>query len=100
MVVTTLEAHVPEEGWAKLRAAFAEGQRQVPPQMVRSYLVQAAADPTLWRILTVWKSRAALEEMRATVPVPAGILMFRAAGAEPTLDLCEVRDIVAGEARV
>ncbi len=98
MVLTTLEAHVAEEEWEKLRAAFAEGEREIPPQMVRSYLVQGSADPTLWRILTVWKSRAALEEMRASTAVPAGVLMFRAAGAEPTLGLMDVRDIVTGGA--
>ncbi|HEX9107556.1 MAG TPA: antibiotic biosynthesis monooxygenase [Longimicrobiales bacterium] len=96
MVITTLEAHVREEGWGRLQAAYADAQREVPPQMVRSYLVQGSADPTLWRILTVWRSRAALEEMRASVTVPAGIVIFRAAGAEPAVGMFDVRDIVMG----
>ncbi len=58
--------------------------------MVRTYITQSATDKTLWQIISVWKSREALEEMRNSGQTPAGILMFRAAGAEPKLAIFDV----------
>ncbi len=89
-VMTVLEARVPRERWDDLRASFAQGQGQLPRQMVHSYLMQSAADPELWRTVAVWESRAALDEYRRSVETPGGVLFFRAAGAEPTLALFEI----------
>ena len=41
-------------------------------------------------IQTWWTSREALTALRSTGTPPAGILMFRAAGAEPTLSVFDV----------
>ena len=60
-----------------------------PPGLARSHLVSATADPTRWRIETLWASREALAAMRQA-GTPAGVLMFRAAGAEPSLSLYDV----------
>jgi heme-degrading monooxygenase HmoA len=89
MVLTILEATVAPERIADLQAAFRDAASQVPPGFVRSHLLSAAADATRWRIETLWTSREALAAMRQT-GTPAGILMFRAAGAEPSLSLYEV----------
>jgi hypothetical protein len=51
--------------------------------------VTDAADSTRWRIETLWTSREVLTAMRQ-VGTPAGVLMFRAAGAEPTLSVYDV----------
>ena len=89
MVLTVLEATVALERVADLQAAFRNAASQVPPGLVRSHLVTAAADPTRWRIETYWTSREVIAAMRQA-GTPAGVLMFRAAGAEPTLSVYEV----------
>lgn len=87
MVVTVLEATVAADRVGDLKAAYAVGA--IPPGLVRSELLCASNDPTRWRIQTLWSSRAALDAMRGT-GTPAGVLMFRAAGAEPTLTVFDV----------
>ena len=89
MVLTILEATVTSERAADLQAAFRSATAQVPPGFIRSHLVSAAADPTHWRIETLWTSREALAAMRQT-GTPAGVLMFRSAGAEPSLTVYDV----------
>ncbi len=90
-VMTVLEASVEPQHWQALGDAYRQGtQAGLPPQMLESFLVQSTADPKLWRIVSVWRSRAALAEMQKSTATPAGILMFRAAGAEPKLSLFDV----------
>ena len=89
MVLTILEATVAPERAAELQSAFRNAAAQLPPGLVRSHLVNAAADPTRWRIETFWTSREALAAMRQA-GTPAGVLMFRAAGAEPSLTVYDV----------
>ncbi len=98
MIMTVLEAHVPTEKWAALEAAFRSGNGHLPPQMVQSYLVQSTGDPTLWRGISVWRSREALEEYRRSVETPGGILMFQSVGVEPQLSLFEVVTHAVGSA--
>lgn len=92
MVVTILEARVDEERSSALQAAYRKGITQLPPQMVQTFLVQDGSAKTDWRIISVWRSREALEEMRNSGETPGGVLMFRAAGAEPSLRVYDVRD--------
>jgi hypothetical protein len=89
MVLTILEATVSPERAADLQAAFRQAAARVPPGLIRSHLISAAADPTRWRIETLWVSRDALAAMRQA-GTPAGVLMFRAAGAEPSLAIYDV----------
>lgn len=92
MILTVLEAHVPPDGAAALRAAYAAAEGEpLPAGLVRTELLRDARDETRWRIQTWWASRAALDAMRGA-GTPAGVLMFRAAGAEPTLAIFEVVD--------
>jgi hypothetical protein len=91
-VITVLEAHVPQARHADLQSAYrSAAQDPFPPGLVRSTLVQAAHDRTLWRIETLWQSQEALAAMRGT-GTPRGVLIFRAAGAEPLLTVLEVMD--------
>ena len=90
MVMTVLEAHVAAEKWAVLAASYKEGTAHLPPQMVETFLVQSTADPTLWRGISLWRSREALDEYRKSVQTAGGVLIFRAAGAEPTLTVFDV----------
>ncbi|NJC96104.1 MAG: hypothetical protein FIB03_07175 [Anaerolineae bacterium] len=90
MVVTILEAHVDSGQSSRLLTAYQGGITNLPPQMIETFLMQSTSDKTLWRIISVWKSREALDEMRNSGETPAGILMFRAAGAEPELSIFDV----------
>ena len=95
MVITILEAAVAPDRVADLKAAFSGAGSQVPPGLLRTDLIAAAKDPTHWRIQTLWSSREALDAMRQT-GTPAGVLMFRAAGAEPTLSVFDVVATITG----
>ena len=94
MVMTVLDANLEPGKESALEAAYAaavtSGSR--PPGLVRSELLRDAFDPSHWRIQTWWASRQALEAMRGTGTPPAGVLMFRAAGAEPTVSIFEVME--------
>ena len=95
--MTILEARVTSDKWAALEQAFRAGTEQMPPQLLQTFLIHSAADSTLWRIVSVWRSREALEEMRRSTETPDGVLMFRAAGAEPALPVFDVVTRHAGE---
>ncbi len=74
MIMTVLEAHVAQENWAGLVAAFESGNDNLPKQMVQTMLLQDTADPTLWRGISIWHSREALQEYRQSVETPGGVL--------------------------
>lgn len=90
MVLTILEAHVDPQNTSALHAAYAEGIRELDPGITHTFLVHSSSDPTLWRILTFWDSREALDQMRAAGGTPRGVLMFRAAGVQPSLTIFDV----------
>ena len=90
MIMTILEARVASEQWEALSQAFEAQSKQRPGQLLQSFLVQSTTDPTVWQVIGLWPSREALEEMRRSTQIPGGVLMFRAAGAEPTLSLFEI----------
>ena len=91
MVITILEARIEPDMAPGLMEAYQNGLSHLPPQMIRTFLIKDSADKNVWRILSVWKSREALEEMRNSRETPEGILMFRAAGVEePMLSIYDV----------
>lgn len=90
MVMTVLEAHVSKENWPALEQAFQQGAQYKDAGLVQSFLVHSVKDSDLWRILTVWESREALEKMRSSGEIPRGVLMFRSAKAEPALSVFEI----------
>jgi hypothetical protein len=85
MILTVLEALVAPERADDLRAAFAAAG-ELPEGLLRSELLQSVTEPGRWRLQTLWSSREALERMRGQ-GTPAGVLMFRAAGVEPSLSI-------------
>ncbi len=90
MVITVLEAHVDSNNWSGFQKDFQQRTVDLPPQMVRTYLLQDVKDRTLWQIVSIWKSREALDEMRNSGETPTGVLMFRGAGTEPSLSIFDV----------
>ena len=97
MVVTFLEAHVPTEKSAALKAAFEGAEDRRPAQMVQMFLSRCLHDETLWRAVATWQSMVALEEYRRSVETPTGVLLFRSVGAEPTLSIHDV--VLSGGAK-
>jgi quinol monooxygenase YgiN len=94
MVLTILEAHLPPGQEEALRSAYQEASAgRLPAGLVHSELLCDARDNTRWRIQTWWSSRAALDAMRNT-GTPAGVLMFRAAKAEPTVSIFDIVDSI------
>jgi len=92
MILTVLEARVAADREADLRAAYREAAAgPFPPGLLRSSLYRLTTDAAVWHIATRWESRAALDAMRGQ-GTPRGVLMFRAAGAEPTLSVLELVD--------
>lgn len=94
MIVTMLEARIDDENAGRLVDSFAANAQPLPPAIVESFLLRES-EGDLWRIATVWQSREVLDEYRSSVDTPGGVLMFRSAGAEPTLTVFEVLDHAA-----
>lgn len=89
MLLTVLEATVATDHGEALRAAYAAAGSRLPPGLLRSELLCSTLEPTRWRIQTLWANRNALEAVRRA-GTPAGVLMFRSVGAEPTLTVFDV----------
>jgi hypothetical protein len=58
--MTVLEARVTPDQWSHLQALYADAAARLPPQMIQTFLVQSVAEPELWRITSIWRSRAGL----------------------------------------
>ncbi len=96
MIVTTLDATVDAGRVQDLESAYAEAAKQPRPDgLLYSRLLNDVREPARWRIETVWDSMASLTAMRGK-GTPAGVLMFRAAGAEPTLSVWDVKAMING----
>ncbi len=89
MVMTTLEARIEVENWHMLRDEFRIALQAPEPGLIATYLVQMRNDADVWRIITLWRDAEALAAMRAA-GTPSGVLVFRSAGAEPTLLVADV----------
>ena len=89
MVVTMLEASLEEDQADRLVGQFRAAGASLPSFIIESSLLHDA-NSDLWRIVTVWESREALDGYRASVETPEGVRMFRAAGVEPSLTIFDV----------
>lgn len=90
MVITILEAEVKQELWEKLKQAYQARTREMPKHIVQSYVVQNQTSPTIWRIITIWRSQEDLNAMRASGKTPTGVLIFQDAEATPKLSIFDV----------
>ena len=87
--MTVLEAPIGPDREAELIDGYRELVRPgLPEAIVETFLVRAEGD--VWRIVTIWRSRGDLDEFRASGVTPGGVLVFRAAGAEPILTVLDV----------
>ena len=90
MVVTVLEARVAPEKTAVLQEVYQQAIGQLEEGIVQTFLLRSSKDAESWQIVTIWQSREALEAMRRTGVTPRGVLIFRAAEADPNLMVFEV----------
>jgi quinol monooxygenase YgiN len=90
MVMTILEGHVSTENWSTLEQAYQEASKQKESGLVQSYLNHSIKEPEVWRIITLWRNREALDEMRKSTETPRGVLIFHGANSEPGLSVFEV----------
>jgi heme-degrading monooxygenase HmoA len=90
MVMTVLEAHVPHERLGEVERVFTEMTTEIPPEIVETYLVRDVKDEALFRLVTIWRSKADLDAMRASGVKPRGVVMFEMVGAHPTLAIGEI----------
>jgi hypothetical protein len=90
-VITMVEGVVPENKWQALQEGYASVSLSPPEGIVQSYIMQGKADPSLWRLVTVWQSLEALKTMQQTHSVPPGIRIFRDVGVQPQVTIFEVR---------
>lgn len=92
MVISMLEAQLNDEQSKRFLAEFRKftstpSQEHTPE---KAFAIKQVEGNT-WRLIGFWKDRKAFEDMRATM-TPRGVVMMRAAGAEPTLTLYDVMD--------
>lgn len=90
MVITILEAHVAPEKAGLLEEAYKRGIERLDAGIAQTFLLRSPKDSNVWQIVTAWQSREALDEMRRSGDTPRGVLMFRAADAEPILSVFDV----------
>lgn len=90
MVITVLQAKVQPERVVDLERTYRERTTELSADIVESFLARDASDSSLFRIVTVWRSRKALETMRASGVTPTGVQIFQTAGAAPTLSILDV----------
>lgn len=95
MVITILEARVDADKMPTLEGTFKQNIQKLDKGIAQTFLLHDLKDRELWHILTVWESKEALAEMRNLGKTPRGILMFRAADAEPVLSVMEVSEHAA-----
>ena len=89
--VMVLEARVALENWKVLVQGYRDRIAQgFPTELIEIFLTQAVAEPELWRIVSIWSSREALDAPRKCVQPLSGLAMFRAAGSEPSVSIFDV----------
>jgi heme-degrading monooxygenase HmoA len=90
VVITVLEASVAADRASDLERVYRERTAQVPSDIIETFLVRDTGDARVFRIITVWVSREALESMRSSGVKPTGVQIFEAVGATPTLSIFDV----------
>ena len=89
MVVTILEGKISLDKIPLLQKKYSEILKNKPPSIEKSYLLVDSENQNMCQIITIWKSREDIDEMRKQ-GTPAGVLLFREVGTEPTLSIYEV----------
>lgn len=90
MVIVIIEAQVPPEKWEALGKVVKSGISEMKLfPIAEIFLTQSKAEPTLWRIISVWYSWADLSEAQSKGSLP-GEMMFVLVGAKPIASTFDV----------
>jgi quinol monooxygenase YgiN len=90
VVIITMEAQAPEHERETLIRSFEYAMKQRPNALLESYLTQDSIDQTLWRVVSVWESEAALEAYAASSNVIPSAYAFHVLGIAPVASLSRV----------
>lgn len=83
MYITILSGHVSHENWSPLEESFEKVQRHPPVGLLQSSLVQSKDDPTVWQIISIWKSEEIFKEAEASEQANLCVRLFCDAGSIP-----------------
>lgn len=90
-MITILEGVVSGERWHMLEDTYRKAIHKIPQDLIQSFLVQDVKDPNLWRIISVWRSKADYEKnIESTGLYSTCVDVFRGVGVEPTRRKFEV----------
>jgi heme-degrading monooxygenase HmoA len=87
-VVTMVSARIAPDRVAEVIGPFSAAVRAGMPERRQTSLLRG--DDDLWRIVTVWRSRADLAAYLTSVGEPFARRLFREAGGVPEVDVFEV----------
>jgi len=91
MLITMVEGSVPQSKQQALEDAYRSFvERGLPAGALQTYLLRGAEEQKIWRIVTIWVSREALDTIRASDDGMPALRMFKAADVQPTLQLFDV----------
>jgi heme-degrading monooxygenase HmoA len=89
-ILTEVTAVLAEDRAVDVVSAFDELlRRPTPDGLLRTELLRGQGGQ--WRIQSLWRDREAVDAMRAGSDPPAAPALFRQLGADPTLNVFEVR---------
>jgi hypothetical protein len=90
MVIAIIEAEVHPNKWEAIKKAFKSeiGALKLFP-IAEIFLIQDKADPTFWRILSIWYSLDDLKAAQNRGSLP-GELIFVLVGASPVTSIFNV----------
>jgi quinol monooxygenase YgiN len=84
MIVTILEGHVPSNRWNDFENSYREIIKHLPVQLKETFLIQDEHDPTLWRVISVWKSREDYDVIKFDPLYHSCSELYRSVGVEST----------------
>lgn len=91
MIITILEGHVPANRWNDFENSYRQVIKHVPVQIKETFLLQDENDPTLWRVISVWKSREDFNEIKFNPIFHTCAELYSAVGVESSRRIFEVK---------
>lgn len=84
MIVTILEGHITSERWNSFEEAYRTNIKKIPIEQRENILIQDVKDCTLWRIISIWRSKQDYEKMKDDTLYTTMADVYRKVGVEPT----------------
>jgi hypothetical protein len=84
MIITILEGHIPANRWNDFENSYRDVIKHLPIQLKETFLTQDEHDTTLWRVITVWKTREDFEEIKFNPVFHSWAELYRSVGVEST----------------